>query len=277
MFSVFDHSIISLLTKACMCVRSVILAIFTPILTKLGWSLVKYVVKHTCTECCATPNEKVKKEIKMDLMPKAGQGSKSGVDSEELDYSTWAEAAETSNTSPFDAFMQSLARLLFWHLAQPFAYGVVYGCAVAKSEIDGLQVTFGAFVAFREGMYAVMALVCCCLKPAYLMVDVVKSTKGHDDFNDFFDNDFLAVDTGWKFLAMYVLAPEKYVARVLFEKALNMFGTWMIALFVLTCFDLCGLVALIIGVTTGDITVALAIGYSVTTVGLVVVIAIICC
>ena len=123
-------------------------------------------------------------------------------------------------------------------LAQPVGYFVVYGCAVSAGEIDGLQRCLGGFVLLREALYVLAVVACAWVNPAFLLVDVAASVRdeGAED-----------LDKGYAFLAMYVVAPEKYVAMALFgEGGLGMLDVLIAATVLLgPLLDLCGLGALI--------------------------------
>ena len=71
------------------------------------------------------------------------------------------------------------------------------------------------------------------------------------------------------FLAMYVIAPEKYVTFALFDKGgLDKDGLGAIAALLLgPLLDLCGLGALGAGLGAGGLPPALAVGYTVTALG----------
>ena len=94
-------------------------------------------------------------------------------------------------------------------MSQPASYFVVFTCAVQAGELDGLQLWLGGFVAGREALYTILVLVCTVVKPAFLLVDVGASVR--EGVIDSFDG-------GYTFLAMYVGAPEKFVARALFRR-----------------------------------------------------------
>ena len=73
---------------------------------------------------------------------------------------------------------------------------------------------------------------------------------------------------GYTFLAMYVVAPEKYVGFALFRKGgLDNGGLVAVVLLLGPLLDLCGLGALGAGLGAGGLAPALAVGYSVTALG----------
>ena len=160
--------------------------------------------------------------------------------------------------SPFGAVKQGLGKLFFWHLAQPASYFVVFACAVQAGELDGLQLWLGGFVAGREALYTLMVVACTWVKPTFLLVDVGASVR-EDTENDGFNG-------GYGFLAMYVVAPEKFVSLALLGARYYLSGGFLIMLGG-GLLDLCGLAALGAGLAAGSLPLALAIGYSVTALG----------
>ena len=128
----------------------------------------------------------------------------------------------------------------------------MFSCAVQVGELDGLQLWLGGFVAVREALYTLMVVACTWVNPTFLLVDVGASVRfgGTDAF-----------DGGYGFLAMYVVAPEKFVAFALFGDG------GILATFGGALLDLCGLGALGAGLAAGSLPLALAIGYSVFALG----------
>lgn len=194
----------------------------------------------------------------------------------------WAAARDAgTGLSPCDAVFQAVGRLIGWHLAQPVSYFVVFACAYQK--LNSLQKWLGAAVAVREGLYVLMVLVCVRINPAFLLVDVgatVQQTKSefadavkasHGSKPPKFSPGGLEMH-GYGFLFMYVLAPEKFVMfALLFGGGLatnkSLGALTPACVFGLTVLDLCGLGALGAGIGVGDLPAALAVGYSVTTLG----------
>eukprot|EP01043_Picozoa_sp_COSAG02_P024659 COSAG02_NODE_1355_length_13099_cov_10.562923_4_plen_387_part_00 len=165
----------------------------------------------------------------------------------------WAEACIAGNLSTCGAAAQAAGKLLGWHLAQPVGYFVVYGCAVSAGDLDGLQRWLGGFVLLREVLYLLAVVVCAWVNPAFLLVDVAASVR----------SDGSGVDGGYRFLAMYVVAPEKYVLSALVPDGPLIFFGFLLGLLL----DLCGLGALGAGLAAGDLPPALAVGYTVTALG----------
>ena len=161
--------------------------------------------------------------------------------------SSWATAVEENGLSAFGAVARGSGRFLLWHVAQPIGYLAVYGCALAKgdfdgqgAELDGLQQQLGGIVAVRELLYLVLLVVAVCVKPAFLLVDVGASVRDEGNL----------VDSGYGFLALYVLAPEKFVVFGLLAPG----GECMFyALFCGLLLDLCGPAALCAGLAAGNL------------------------
>eukprot|EP01045_Picozoa_sp_COSAG04_P028832 COSAG04_NODE_4580_length_2005_cov_2.719307_1_plen_386_part_00 len=169
------------------------------------------------------------------------------------DSSSWADAVEANGLSPFGALWRGAARFLLWHVAQPAGYFAVYGCAVSAGEVDGLQTWLGGFVAAREALYLLTVLVCVVVNPAFLLVDVGASVHDTSGENE---------QRGYGFLALYVLAPEKFVA--LAADRGDESNLFLCALLGGALLDLCGVAALGAGLGAGSLPPALAVGYSVT-------------
>lgn len=165
--------------------------------------------------------------------------------------SSWAAAVEANGLSPFGATVRGAGRFLLWHVAQPAGYFAVYGCAVSAGELDDTQLGLGFAVAWREALYLLTVLACVVVNPAFLLVDVgasVRDTGGGDPLY-----------RGYSFLAIYVLAPEMFVAFALSgQRGLS-------AVVVSIMLDGCGMAALGAGLRAGGLPPALAVGYCVTT------------
>eukprot|EP01043_Picozoa_sp_COSAG02_P070216 COSAG02_NODE_12345_length_1559_cov_4.351370_1_plen_478_part_00 len=102
--------------------------------------------------------------------------------------------------------------LVLFHLSQPLGYFWLLWYYWEPGDghaagLDNLQKVFGVLVAIREFVYLSTALMCAVYKPAFLLIDVnatvrLRTEKGKN---------------GMAFLAMYVLAPEKFIATVLVD------------------------------------------------------------
>ena len=116
---------------------------------------------------------------------------------------------------------------------------------------------------------------CLCTNPDYLLIDVMASKR--DSFKDTettkcFDALVGRLTTGWGFVAMYVLSPEKFVTWAAFKGGVGRkkLGACMgnILLIGGVLLDLCGVAALWIGLQPGNhLPDALAVGYSATALG----------
>ena len=114
-----------------------------------------------------------------------------------------------------------------------------------------------------------MTLSCAVIRPTFLLVDVVatyqdKRRIGRGGIN-------LLHGTG--FICMYVLAPEKFVAYALFMNKSQRFMACLLSVLL----DSCGVLALIVGISTGELTVALGIGYAATAFGFAFAIGVVVC
>eukprot|EP01043_Picozoa_sp_COSAG02_P055664 COSAG02_NODE_6492_length_3539_cov_1.962209_2_plen_658_part_00 len=172
--------------------------------------------------------------------------------------SSWAAARDGSGLSPHQAAGRAALRLFAWHLLQPALYFYVF--VDALSGLDEIQRVLGALVGVREGAYALSVLACVVVNPAFLLVDVGATVRER----------FLPWSSGYRWLVVYVVAPEKFVMWALTsEGGLDLcdgscFTVLIIVVFLL---DLCGMVALIIGLAVGHLPLPLAVGYSITTIG----------
>eukprot|EP01045_Picozoa_sp_COSAG04_P011463 COSAG04_NODE_739_length_10697_cov_6.459332_2_plen_759_part_00 len=143
---------------------------------------------------------------------------------------------------------------LFRHLLQPVLYFYVF--FDAWPTLEPIQSFFGGAVAVRETIYALTTLACAVVNPGFLLIDVRASVDSEADG-----------ETGGKeFLVVYVLAPEMIVLWALFRQGgLDISqGKHNIVYFAIMLLNLCGLGALGAGIGTGNLTMGLAIGYSVT-------------
>ena len=74
---------------------------------------------------------------------------------------------------------------------------------------------------------------------------------------------------GYGFLALYVLAPEKFVAMAAFDLGgLDNGNLWALSWFGGLLLDLCGVGALVAGLAGGVLPAALAVGYAATALGM---------
>jgi hypothetical protein len=103
------------------------------------------------------------------------------------------------------------------------------------------------------------------VNPAFLLVDVGASMRQLPDEG--------TCESGYTFLVMYVMAPEKFVFLALLEGGLQMTECAYILLIGSTLLDVCGIVALGAGIGVEDLPPPLAVGYSITTLATLVVLA----
>ena len=174
--------------------------------------------------------------------------------------SSWGAARDCNGLSPRQAVRHGALTLLGWHLLQPALYFYVFFGAF--SDLDRAQQVLGSLVAVREGVYALSVLACVAVNPAFLLVNARATARNEDNVG--------GAGGGYGWLALYVLAPEKFVVMALTsEGGLDMEDCWGTGwfLFVGPLLDLCGMAALGAGLGAGHLPPPLAVGYSVTTAG----------
>ena len=174
--------------------------------------------------------------------------------------SSWGAARDCNGLSPRQAVRHGALTLLGWHLLQPALYFYVFFGAF--SALDRAQQVLGSLVAVREGVYALSVLACVAVNPAFLLVNARATARNEDNV----DNPW---DTGYSWLALYVLAPEKFVVLALTGPGglgMEDWGLRWVAI-VGPLLDLCGMAALGAGLGAGHLPPPLAVGYSVTTAG----------
>jgi hypothetical protein len=159
---------------------------------------------------------------------------------------------------PYQAALQAVIKLLLWHALQPVLYAYVFYDAF--SMLEPVQRWLGGFVLLREVLYMLAVLACTTMNPAFLLVDVAASVRGGST---------RVFSGGYTFLAMYVVAPEKYVTLALLgEGGLSKpCLAETVVIIVSPVLDLCGLCALVAGIGAGGLPLALAASYSVTALG----------
>ena len=180
---------------------------------------------------------------------------------------SWAAAVEANGMSPREALATGIAKLQFWHVLPPVLY--FYGFIDAYSTLEPLQRGFGCGVAVREAVYLLSILMCAWINPACLLVDIGASVRDGSEPRY----------SGLTSLAIYVLAPERFAVIALMEKGgLDRDDLMTLAfLLVLPLLDFCGLGALGAGLGAGNLQPALAVGYSVTTFGALLMLALMSC
>eukprot|EP01047_Picozoa_sp_COSAG01_P038736 COSAG01_NODE_3159_length_6488_cov_8.505400_5_plen_627_part_00 len=173
--------------------------------------------------------------------------------------SSWAAARDGGGLSPRQAAGRAALTLFGWHLLQPALYFYVF--VGAFSGLDTAQQVLGSLVGVREGAYALSVLACVAVNPAFLLVDVGATVRDEDGAE--------APEGGYGWLAMYAVAPEKFVVFALTGKGgldKEAIGVVWAAL-ISPLLDLCGMAALGAGLGAGHLPPPLAVGYSITTAG----------
>ena len=171
----------------------------------------------------------------------------------------WKDARLRNRESKCGAAATALARVLLWHWLQPLLYFVALYCAWKEDGLEGRQLFLGVAVGVRELLYLVSTCLCIISRPSFLLVDPTASYKDRSRIG----RGGINLESGQGFLAMYILAPEKFVTYALFKDK----GKRFIACVISVLLDLCGVVALFEGVMTGELTFALGIGYGATAAG----------
>ena len=144
----------------------------------------------------------------------------------------------------FAAAMMALMRLLR-HLGYPAA---IWFVLVANRDV--VPVLVFALLSVRQGLHILVVLLCACVNPAFLLVDVGASMRDRGDSLG-----------GYSFLAMYVVAPEKFVALALLGEKGGLNISDGQALLCCALLDLCWVAALGAGLSAGNLSPVLAAGY----------------
>jgi len=199
-------------------------------------------------------------------------------------FNSWDDAVSKNGMHPAAAVALAAVRLACY-LSQPciFLYLLIH-YAMQADMIGNWQKILGAFVGFREAIYFVMTCCCCYWKPSFLLVDVKASVLGMQRDEDGMQRGD-PLKQGLIFLGLYLMAPEKFVASVLFQPGglgtstgtdrrsrgaqatddearrdkayyVTMFGGFLL--------DLCSIAAIIEGYRTGQLPWSLSFGYCMT-------------
>jgi hypothetical protein len=173
------------------------LLVLLPLLGRavLDWALGR--LKAKCERSCCKEEEEAGRR---QALLGGGGGGFTMDDLNSGSTTGWDNARQQNRQRPCGALSLAAARLLLWHWLQPGLYFVVLGCYWV--ELDAAQRGFGAAVAVREALYIAATLLGLCANPAFLLVDVGASVR---------DTGRSGAKGGWPFLALYALAPEKYV------------------------------------------------------------------
>jgi hypothetical protein len=139
-------------------------------------------------------------------------------------------------------------RLVCWHWLQPGMYAL--SLYAYWDEIDATQQKLGLVVGAREALYPLLTLVALCTKPIFLLANLLSPKNRVESF------------------LFYVAMPEKYVLYCASDDGRGLPLCLFIPLLIfLPAADLCSTAALIVGAVKGTLPPALAVGYSVATLG----------
>ena len=124
-------------------------------------------------------------------------------------HRTWNDAIVMNKMTPASALALAGVRWLC-HMSQPIIFMVLlYHYASQKDMIGDPQKWLGLVVAVREAIYLLMICQCTYRMPSFLLINVHASVLGITNGD--------AVKQGGIFLGLIILAPEKFVAQVLFN------------------------------------------------------------
>ena len=161
------------------------------------------------------------------------------------DQLSWDEALKALDYKPCMGRAVGALRLVFWHWMQPVMYAVTF--YAYWDTIDSTQKTLGLVVGAREALYLLCTLVALWRKPIFLLVNLDVQKQ--------------------KLLCylQFVAVPHCFLLRC------AMVGSTayqkVLPYVFLVGADLCATAALIVGAMNGTLSVALAVGYSVATLG----------
>eukprot|EP01045_Picozoa_sp_COSAG04_P006226 COSAG04_NODE_302_length_17393_cov_6.251417_15_plen_615_part_00 len=184
--------------------------------------------------------------------------------------STWTEARVALGLSVRQAVWSCGSKLLLWHWAQPLSYFAVLG--IYYCTLDDGQRGLGLQVAVREVLYVLSTLLALWLNPAYLLLELDPMLKPSAERCC-----WCCCRVDWqaaKRWGLYLLAPHHYVTLCLMRWAAGAGRgcvaklLFLVGLLQFTA-DWCSAIALINLLTQPSPPTALAIGYWLTTAGLV--------
>jgi len=190
-------------------------------------------------------------------------------DAIECKRSCWAMARAMNGQSQCGALLEAAAKLLGWHWLQPSLYWALL--AMHWGDIDAAQRVFGVGVAVREALYFLSTCVCLWTNPAFLLVDIGATVRSDQRVGS------NPAGSGYPFLLLYVVAPEKFVAMALFgwenEDKIPLLGVPRVLagmLYSQGCLllDVCSVGALVAGLVSARLPAGLAIGYTATAVAM---------
>ena len=160
---------------------------------------------------------------------------------------SWDAALAALGWSPRMGRAVGALRLVFWHWLQPGMYAL--SLYAYWDQIDATQQKLGLVVGAREALYPLLTLVALWLKPIFLLANLSSPKNRVKSF------------------LFYVAMPEKYVLACAHDGGLPAWLFFPLIWFFLPAADLCGTAALIVGGVKGTLPAALAVGYSVATLG----------
>eukprot|EP01047_Picozoa_sp_COSAG01_P041905 COSAG01_NODE_3627_length_5854_cov_2.571304_6_plen_1138_part_01 len=132
---------------------------------------------------------------------KEGTASWLEITDESTAQMTWGQARNRLGLTPCRAVLVGATKLVFWHFSQPTAYLIIFGAYYCQ--LSNVQQQWGSVVAAREVIYLATACAAAFACPVYLLLDLEAvwqtSTWGQRVVR----------------LAMYILAPQNYVALCL--------------------------------------------------------------
>jgi hypothetical protein len=147
---------------------------------------------------------------------------------------------------------------LAWHIGQPLA--IWLSMFEYRDEVPDIMFVL---LSVRQGLHVLCVLLCTCVNPAYLLVDICASVGKQADH---YGRGYAHPERGCTFLAMYVLAPDKFVAMALF--GYDHAGFAGLFAFCSSLLDLCALAALGSGIGEEDgLPLELVVAYSVAALG----------
>ena len=188
--------------------------------------------------------------------------------------STWTDARVALGLSVRQAVWSCGGKMLLWHWTQPLSYFAVFG--VYYCSLDDVQRFFGMWVAQREALYLVSTLLALWLNPVYLLLELDGVLRPAAE-------GWAEGRCGWwrrvdgaalKKWVLYLLAPHHYVALCVARWADGAglscaFVPVFLAGFFQVMADFVSAIALLKLLSQPSPPAALAIGYWLTTAGLV--------
>ena len=138
-------------------------------------------------------------------------------------------------------------------------------------DIDAAQRVFGVGVAVREALYFLSTCVCLWTNPAFLLVDIGATVRSDEQVPG------NPAGSGYPFLLLYVVAPEKFVAMALFGwgnsddiplLGVSRDGAGIFYSVGCLLLDVCSVGALVAGLVSARLPAGLAIGYTATAVAM---------